>query len=313
MGGVLEQIKGALQRNKLKKFLALILSIALWVYVMGAQNPVIEDSYRVKVRLRNTSSEYKPFFAEQEVKVHLSAPRSYFIDYSEKDIHAYIDTSDYGEGEHDIPIEVDFPKGFELDRISPETVKVKIEPILEKLMELQVILSGTPKPDTTVKNINSPENVTIVGAKSVIDKVNKVVGYVGVVGDDEDFELNVPISAIDENGREVHDVRVIPSSVRVFIDIEKSAKKIVPVVADLTPPNGKEIDNVTVSPESIEISGAEDVVNGIESIHTVSIMIPEKTDTYKKELAIIIPGKNLKTNVERVTVTAKLKKSTATQ
>ena len=315
--GVIEQIKDALQRNKLKKFLALILSIALWVYVMGGQNPVIEDSYRVKVALRNNSSDYKSFFDEQEVRVRLSAPRSYFIDYSDKDIHAYIDTSDYGEGEHDIPVETDFPKGFELIRISPETVHVRIEPIIENQADLQLIISGAPKSNNVVKSLHAPEVVTIIGAKSAINSVSQVVGYVGITGDDDDFELNVPVSALDENGRDVPDVRVIPSLVKVFVDIEKSAKKTVPVVADLTAPNGKEIESVTINPNSVEIEGAEDVVNDINSLTTVSIIIPDNVSLsngiYKKELAIVLPDGNLKTNVERVTVTAKLKNSTAAQ
>ena len=309
MGGALEQIKNALQRNTLKKILALILSMALWVYVMGTQNPVIEDSYKVNVKLKNFSAEYGVFFNEnEEVKVILSAPRSYFIDYSEKDIRAYIDTSDYGEGEFDIPIETDFPKGFELIKISPETMHVTIEPIIERQMELQIILSGAPKPNTIVKNIDAPKNIAVVGPKAKVNTVSQVVGYVGITGDDNDFELNVPVSALDENGRGVTEVRVIPSSVKVYIDIEKSAKKIVPIVADLTPPNGKEIDTVTINPATIEIEGAEDVINGIESLKTVSIIIPENTDTYQKELAIVIPNENLKLNVKKVTVTAKLKK-----
>ena len=311
--GVIEQIKDALRRNKLKKFLALILSIALWVYVMGGQNPVIEDSYRVKVGLRNNSSEYKTFFDEQEVRVRLSAPRSYFIDYSEKDIHAYIDTTDYGEGVHDIKVEADFPRGFELIGISPENVRVTIEPVIERPMELQLILSGTPKFNNVVKELVSPKDITVVGAKSAVNKVSQVVGYVGLTGDVDDFELNVPVSALDENGRDVHEVRVVPSSVRVFVDIEKSAKKTVPIVADLTPPTGKEIESVTISPEFVEIEGAEDIVNDIDSLKTVSIMIPENTVTYKKELAVVLPEDNLKINVERVTVTAKLKNSTAAQ
>ena len=315
--GVMEQIKDALKRNKLKKVLALILSMALWVYVMGGQNPVIEDSYRAKVILKNNASDYKTFFDDQEVKVLLSAPRSYFIDYSDKDIKTYIDTSDYGEGEHDIPIEADFPKGFELIRISPETVHVKIEPIIEDQVDLQLIISGAPKSNNVVKGLQAPESVTIIGAKSAINSVSQVVGYVGITGDDDDFELNVPVSAIDENGRDVPDVRVIPSLVKVFVDIERSAKKTVPVVADLTAPNGKEIESVTINPNSVEIEGAEDIVNDINSLKTVSIMIPNNVSLsngiYKKELAIVLPDSNLKTNVERVTVTAKLKNSTAAQ
>ena len=301
----IEQVKNALSRNKLKKIVALIMSIALWFYVMGAQNPTIEDSYRVKVHLRNNSYDYKAFYEEQEAKVMLSAPRSYFIDYTEKDIRAYADISSYGEGEYDVPIEVNYPKGFELNRISPETIHVKIEPIIEKQMELTIIPSGSPSPHTIVTNIQAPQNITIIGPKNIIDTVKKVVGYVGVVGESEDFELNVPLSAVDENGREVASARVAPSSVNVLVQIEKCVIKSVPIVANLKPPDGKEISNVKIEPATVEIEGIADVVNSIDSLKTIDVTISKDDKSYNETLKLVIP-EGLKVSAEEVHVTAEL-------
>ncbi len=302
----IEQIKNALNRNKLKKFIALIMSITLWFYVMGAQNPTIEDSYHVKVHLRNNSYDYKAFYEEQEAKVTLSAPRSYFIDYTEKDIRAYADISSYGEGEYDVPIEVNYPKGFELTRISPETIHVKIEPIVEKQMDLQLIISGSPSPHTIITGIQAPQNITIIGPKNIIDTVKQVVGYVGVVGESADFELNVPLSAIDENGREVVSARVAPSSVNVLVHIEKSVTKSVPIVAKITPPDGKEISNVKIEPATVEIEGIADVVNPIDSLNTIDAAISKDVKTYNEKLKLVIP-EGVKASAEEVRVTAELK------
>lgn len=304
----IEQIKNALNRNKLKKFIALIMSITLWFYVMGAQNPTIEDSYHVKVHLRNNSYDYKAFYEEQEAKVTLSAPRSYFIDYTEKDIRAYADISSYGEGEYDVPIEVNYPKGFELTRISPETIHVKIEPIVEKQMDLQLIISGSPSPHTIITGIQAPQNITIIGPKNIIDTVKQVVGYVGVVGESADFELNVPLSAIDENGREVASARVAPSSVNVLVHIEKSVTKSVPIVAKITPPDGKEISNVKIEPATVEIEGIADVVNPIDSLNTIDAAISKDVKTYNEKLKLVIP-EGVKVSAEEVRVTAEVKTS----
>lgn len=311
---IFEQIKSALSRNKLKKLIALIMSISLWVYVMGAQNPVIEDSYRVKVNLRNSnSSEYSADYVEHDAKIILSAPRSYFIDYSENDVRAYIDITGYGEGEFDVPIEATYPKGFELIRISPEDIHVKVEPIIERQMELQVILSGSPKPNAVVKQIDAPKNVTIVGAKKFVDSVTKVVGYVGIAGEDSDFELNVPMTAIDENGREVKTVRVVPASVNVYVDIEKGAKKTVPIIADITAPDGMEISKITVNPATIEIDGVEGYINAINSLSTESITIPEGQNTYKNYVNLKVPEGVVKLGAERVFITVELKPLPATK
>lgn len=307
---LLVQIRDALSRNKLKKIIALILSIALWVYVMGAQNPVIEDSYRVKVNLQNTIHDYKAFYEDQTARVTLSAPRSYFIDYTENDILASINIAGYGEGEFDIPIEASYPKGFELINISPKSIRVKIEPIIERQMELQIMSTGSPKINSIVRYIDAPKNVAVVGSRSEVDGVNKVVGYVGIAGESDDFELNVPLTAVDENGREILNVRVVPSAVNVFVDIEKGAKKIVPIVADVTAPSDREISKITLSPDTVEIEGVEDVINSIESLKTDSVTLPAGQEIYKNYFNLIIPEGVVKTGLERVFVTVELKPTT---
>lgn len=303
---MLEQIKETFSRNKLKKLVALIMSMALWVYVMGSQNPVIEDSYNVKVRIRNAPSEYKAFYEEQDAKVKLSAPRSYFIDYNENDIHAYIDISDYGEGEYDLPIEASYPKGFELNEISPKTVHVKIEPIIERSMEVQLIVSGSPKPNTVIKTIDTLKDVAVVGPKSMVETVRKVAGYVIIVGEEGDFEMDVPLSALDENGREVPMVRAVPSSIKAFIDIEPSIKKNVPVVANVTVPKGKEISKIKIDPATVEIEGLAEVVNAVDSIKTLPFTPPADSNSFHDTLTLEIPSK-IKTSVSEVSVTAELK------
>lgn len=288
------------------------MSIALWFYVMGAQNPTIEDTYRVKIQLRNTSYDYKAYYEEREARILLSAPRSYFIDYSENDMRAFADISNYEAGEYDVPVEVTYPKGFELKRISPTTIHVKIEPIIEKLMDVQLIVSGSPSPNTTITSIDAPKQVTILGSTNVINSVQKVVGYVGVVGESENFELDVPLSAIDENGREVVAARVSPPSINVLVNIEPTLKKSVPIIVHVNPPEGRKFETVTVSPSTIEIEGAISVMDTISSLETVDTTIPPDTDTYNGTVKLIIP-ENVKASAEEVLVTAKLKKQTTDQ
>ena len=47
------------------------------------------------------------------------------------------------------------------------------------------------------------ETVTIEGAESDIKEVTRVIGYVGLAGNSDDFKLKVPLTAINADGREV--------------------------------------------------------------------------------------------------------------
>lgn len=302
----LEQLKDRLSRNTTKKIIALVLSMALWVYVMGAQNPVIEDTYRSKVHLKNNSTKYEVFFDATEARVTLSAPRSYFVDYKDSDIQAYIDVSDYGEGEYDIPIEATYPRGFELNKITPTTVHARIEPILELQKDIELTVSGAPAPNTTVRSIQVPNTIVIIGPKSKIARVNKVHGFVVISGESESFTLNVPINSLDENGRDIEGIREVPESVDAFVEIVRSMKKSVPLVADVTIPNGKEISKVSVDPDNATIEGAEDIVSPIELLQTVPITVPAGLNNYKTTTKVIVPN-DTKINVEEVTVTVELK------
>ena len=302
----LEQLKDRLGRNTTKKIIALVLSMALWVYVMGAQNPVIEDSYRSKVQLQNNSTKYEVFFDDTTARITLSAPRSYFVDYKESDIQAYIDVSGYGEGEFDIPIEATYPRGFELNKIAPATVHARIEPIVELQKEINLKISGSPAPNTTVRNIQVPNTVVIIGPKSKIAKVDKVHGFIVIAGESESFTLNVPINSLDENGRNIEGIREVPESVDAYIEIVRSIKKSVPLVADVAIPDGKEISKVSVDPDNATIEGAEDIVSPIELLKTVPITVPVGSNNYKTTTKVIVPN-DTKINVEEVTVTVELK------
>ena len=129
-----------------------------------------------------------------------------------------------------------------------------------------------------------------------------------MTNNEDDFEIQVPMSAIDADGRQVKGVRVVPSSITVKVDLEIGVKKkVVPIVVNLVPPNGKEFSKVTAEPERIEIAGKEEIINPIESIQTTSIELPALTHDFHGTLKLVVPdGVTVRDN--KVSVTAELKK-----
>ena len=306
---MIRQLNNIFRRNKLQKFSALALSAALWFYVMSSQDPPMDGSYTVPIAVINSPRDVRAIVEDHPIKVKLSAPRSYFAEYSDEDIRATIDIANLTEGEYDLPVVPSYPKGFDLQGVYPDTLHVKIEPFVEKQIAAEVIVTGATVSDSVVKGIaKSLDNLTVIGAKSEVEKVQRVIGYVGLTNNEDDFNLQVPMSAIDADGREVKNVRVVPATITVTVDLETGIKKkLVPVTADITLPSGKEFSKITIEPEQIEIAGKEEVLNSIESLKTVPLTLPSLNNNFHGTLKIAVPD-GVTVQVEKVTVTAELKK-----
>ena len=306
---MLEQIKHALQRNKIQKVIALISAIVLWFYVMDTQNPTISGSYDVQLSMSNVPSGYKPVFAEQTVRVKLTAPRSYFIDYGVNNIRAFANLQNYSaEGEYEIPIEASFPKGFELESVSPENVHVQLDPFIEKQMPAEIIITGAPAVNSIVRELGkSSTNLTLIGPKTAVLRVKRVIGYVGLNANTETFDILVPMTAIDGDGREVRGVRVAPSVITVTVQIANELqKKTVPVIADVTVPPGREISEVIVNPQNIEVIGREEILSSIDSVTTEPLNFVVNAKTFIGKLRLNLPD-GITANPNEVDVTCKFK------
>ena len=304
-----EQIKSTFQRNKMQKIVALISSIVLWFFVMDIQNPVISGSYDVPITMANQPYGFKPLFKDQTIKIKLSAPRSYFIDYGANNVRAFANLQNYSaEGEYEIPIETSFPKGFELESITPSTIHVQLDPFVEMQMEPKITLSGSPAPNSVVKNqYRSSGSVTLIGSKTSVNRVKSVVGYIGLNGNSETFDINVPMTAIDDDGREVRSVRVAPSTVTVTVEIENEiVKKTVPVSVDVTVPTGRTISELIISPKTVEVIGREEFVNSVTSIDTESLNFFLNAKTFVGKLKLLVP-EGVTLSQDEVDVTCKFK------
>lgn len=306
---MIRQISNIFSRNKLQKFTALAISTALWFFVMGSQDPPMTDSYTVPVTLINAPHDVRATVEDEPIKIKLTGARSNFAEYRSEDIHATIDVANLTEGEYDLPVSASFPKPFDLVSISPDKLHVKIEPFVDKQIAAEIIVTGSKISDAVVMNVaKSLETVTIVGAKSDVEKVQRVIGYVGLTDNHDDFEMQVPLSAVDADGREVKNVRIVPSTINVAVDLETGIeKKTVPVTADINLPSGKTFSKIIIEPHEIEIVGEKEILNPITEIKTSPLTLPAVQNGFHGTLKLNLPD-GVTSQVDKVAVTAELKK-----
>ena len=304
-------VAGLVAHNFIQKLLSLITAFMMWFFVMEAQDPTIEGSYDVSVTTSNDPYGYIVTCEEKAINVKTLAPRSYFVKYDANAFRAYANLEGLGEGRHEITPQVVMPQGFEFVKSDPPVVHVTIDSFAERQLPFELVTKGNVSADNAIKAVTkSMEIVTAMGPKSLVEQVTRIYGTLTLANNKASFETQIPMKAVDANNNPVVGVRVVPSVVTVEVELESGvAKKIVPVVAELTAADGWEVTKVTVEPAQVEITGAESVVNAIVTLKTNPITVQTGQRSFRNKIRLDVPD-GVSVKDDEVTVSAEVVRKT---
>ncbi len=280
------------RKNLSEKCLALIVAIGCWIFVMNDQNPQIENTYSVPLAVINAPDGYQVAKDVEEVKIKVRAPRSLFTNVDVSDFKVYVDLKDVESGTHELQVQASLPSGFDLVSVGPNKVTVNVDKIEEKEVPVRLKLSGNAGDGKVVAKVEqSLQNITVEGPDSVLNKVTSVVGYIGLNGNSENFNVTVPLVAVDDKDNPIEGVKLIPKTVDVDITLARGLNtKIVDVKPTLMSDLSSDyiLKSVKVEPQKIEISGDTQLIGGITYLPTENISLAEltKSDTLVAKLAV---------------------------
>ena len=284
-----------IQRNLPAKIIALVAAVALWFFVMTEQNPMIESSYTVPLTVVNAPAGYKITKDVDEIKIKVRGQRSLFATALATDFKVYVDLQGIEEGKQQVKVQSVLPQGFEFIETSPESVTFVVDKIIQKQMKTEILVAGSPAAGMTVDKITPAlQNVIIEGPREAVNAVARVVGTVAFSANDADFKVSVPLQAVNEEGKEVADVHVLPQVVDTNVILAHGqVKKMVAVKAavgsDL--PVGYILNGVKTDPAKIEISGEEKLLGSVNSVETELISLADVNGPVKREVKIKLqPG-----------------------
>ena len=299
---MMNRINSIFRRNLPAKIVALGVAVVLWVVVMSDQNPAIEGSFTVPVAVVNSPEGYKVTKSEDTVKIKVRGARSLFVSATADDFRAYVDLGGAEAGKQSYKVQTALPQGFELVEVQPETVEFNLDKIIQKQVRADVIVTGNSAPGTTVAKVTQASSiVTIEGPQSAVESVTRVVGYVGLSGNSTDFDLQVPLTALNADGREVHDVKVVPSATEVTVQLARGlTKKIVTIhpVLDGSLPDDLTLSEVRTDPIKLEIAGESKVLAPLSSVDTEKIDLSKVTGSEKLTVRLNLPNGVTVTNPE---------------
>lgn len=291
---MIARFRNLVQHNLAAKIVAVLVAVILWGYVMNDQNPSIEGSFNAQVKLINVPDGYKVTQSTETIKITVKGPRSLFAANGDKNFQAHVDMQEAKSGKGSYKVKVDMPQGFELVEVQPDTVDVELDPIVRRKVRADISVNGSPASGVTVAKVSQASaEVMIEGPSKAVSEVERVIGYVGLTNkNDVDFALQVPLTAINNDGREVQGIKVQPATMYVAVQMARGlTKKIVSIrpVTDNDLPQNLELVSMKPNPLQIEIAGAENIISNLTTVATEKISLADVVGNTDKTVKLALP------------------------
>lgn len=289
--------EGANKRNSwFVRVMALVVACILWVYVMNEQNPITTKTFRVPLAANNLAEDMVVKDMPETVNVKVSGTRSQIAVLREGDIKAYIDFTDAPKGMNTYNVMATVRMG-EVAEVTPSLLQLETDSLAEKSVEVEPRIVGVPNSGVTVSHMDlNPAKVTIRGASARIAEVAKVLVMVDISNKDQNFTSDATVVAVDKTGREMYDVKVVPSKVKTTVTIVRQlGTNDFSIKANMSGqlPAGVTIANVKLTPATVKLTAEPAVLGNIKEIQTAPIVLTNITSDVELKMPLQIPDQVL--------------------
>lgn len=270
------------------KIIALVFSAFLWLIVVNVDNPIGSRTFtEIPVTIVNddiitSSGEVYQVIGEDTVSVVVYANREIRQDLSPDDIIATADISEMDTSTNLIPITITIPEysgQYESAVAVPRNLRIQREKSGRKVLALTADTNGTvPRDGYTLGDLTvHPDNVTVTGPESALERIDRAVARVDVSGISKDEERLAELILYDANGNELAQSQLENNLGEdgLTVSVEVLEEKTVPVVFGVTgaPAEGYRYTGCTSEPETIRICGKSEDIADIEEITVPSSVI----------------------------------------
>ena len=254
------------------KLIALIISVGLWFAVTGQRKPTT-------IRLRNVQLDFQlPNDMEisndprRDIDITVSGSSSALENLNRRELVARVDVSGYRPGDRVVQLTdkiIDLPSGIKVVKIEPNTVPLRLEPSVERMVEVEARREGNLPEGLELYNVTvTPARVRVRGPASHVNALQKAMTEtIPMEGRRESFGL--PQVAIDVPDQKI---TVIDPVVNVRLEIgEQRIEKSIAGVNVLTN-NGS---SARPAQASVTLYGPKSV---LEQLHPENVQLILEVD-----------------------------------
>jgi YbbR domain-containing protein len=277
--------------------LALVLALALWLFVTDRENPTEARTFNSAIPLEIVNVPGDLAVAnvtETSVRIRIEGSRSELDGLAAEDFTATVDLGGLSAGTHDVAVEVTPPNSrVNVVDATPSRVGVTLEPLRTREVPVEVVTLGSPVTGFEVTSVSvDPANVTVSGAESLVNLVEYAAAVVNLTGAQVNVTDQVELEPRDSRDGGISRVAVNPTSANVSVEIVQQEYSLqFAVTPNLTgePASGFTIAALNVDPRIVTVVGPLDVLQTLESVGTEEIALTDARDDVIRTVTLTVP------------------------
>lgn len=277
-----------MSNNKLK-IISLLSAATLWFYVIAIVDPKSNISMEgLSVNISNTvelSENNLTLITDSKPTVNLTLEGkiSDLRKLKKENIRASMEIENPSEGKNEASINISVPENIKYI-LEEDVIMVQLEKTINKEYEVYVEVPSILN-ISDYKIIKSLNLINVVGPRSAISKVDRVVAIIN----EDNFVLgkniSVQLKAVDLNGNVVENATLDNSIIQIkFNKIEQKEVLVKPIFN-----TSFNKDNIQINPNKIIIYGEAEHLNSIDVICTKPINVKELNSTKELTIEVELP------------------------
>jgi len=271
------------------KIISVFLAVMLWFYVVNQnQSTVRQNSVEVQLQYYHLAE-----------GLNVTGPETVYVTQwgafkDAKQIEAYVDLAGLGTGSFELPVKISPIRGALLTSVEPDKVKITLQEVRKKELDVELTIADQlPEGYQLQDLLCDPSTCVIKGEEKDLNKVVRVVGSVSLQNTREYDVFNIPLVPVDNSGRKVNGIRVIPESTVVYAVANKERElknlEIIPRFSGQLN-DGYVLTEVTVRPREATVLGTEEQLKKMDKVLTEEISLNGKDLSFTGEIGIVVDG-----------------------
>lgn len=290
---------GWLLRNWHIKLSAVLLATVLYTGLVFSGS-FSEDELQVRIDQANVSRDAFVLSGDLGlVQVRYRASADAPANLSADDFVAQVDMAAYdmelAPQPQQLPVTVrSLRDGVEVIEIEPSEVRVAIDRIAVRTVEVEVDPGVIPEGLEIDRPVASPAEVQVRGPASVVEQVDRAVALVNIPASGIDVNEAVDLTAVDIGGQPVGEgmIELDPETVSVQVEVSAVETRTTVVVRpDVSgvPAAGFALESLGVDPSVVTIVGVPEDLSSVTSLSTAPISIDGLSATESFAVALELP------------------------